>query len=188
MDRRYLGWSDAGDHLTTNSHLVIESKQGEASFVLFFTPTKQDNSEVSFQKNAYSECEDAFNKILNQIRNKVEREAYVKEQIVKRAGDMLRLPTFAPPDNNWLGCSELNLPKGVEVYVRVRQKNYILSASISFNADSKRFEVSNLSGTCKPAYETTKEMIDLDVEKRRFALGVFSHGIREIFGVQYDQD
>lgn len=140
----------------------IKTRRGQFRLVLHPDKTRQFGSE--FPKNAYSECEDAFNKILNQIRNKVEREAYVKEQIVKRAGDMLRLPTFAPPDNNWLGCSELNLPKGVEVYVVCDKKLYFVSI-LSFNADSKRFEVSNLSGTCKPAYETTKEMIDLDVEK-----------------------
>ena len=140
----------------------IKTRRGQFRLVLHPDKTRQFGSE--FPKNAYSECEDAFNKILNQIRNKVEREAYVKEQIVKRAGDMLRLPTFTPPDNNWLGCSELNLPKGVEVYVVCDKKLYFVSI-LSFNADSKRFEVSNLSGTCKPAYETTKEMIDLDVEK-----------------------
>ena len=62
-------------------------------------------------------------------------------------------------------CDRIKTRRGqLEVYVVCDKKLYFVRI-LSFNADSKRFEVSNLSGTCKPAYETTKEMIDLDVEK-----------------------
>jgi hypothetical protein len=157
----WAGVTPGSSHDELPSCDLIKIRRGQFRLVLH--PDKRIQFGSEFPENAYNECEDAFNKILNQIVNKEEREAYVKEQIVKRAG-MLRLPTFAPPDNNWLGCSELNLPKGVEVYVVCDKKLYFVRI-LSFNADSKRFEVSNLSGTCKPAYETAKEMINLDVEK-----------------------